>query len=442
MNELLNGMTCSASECLCWILVLMNIFAIFYLVFCSFCKVNKVVKIIGWVWLAEMLTATISVLIIHTCLYTLLATVFTTMIMMAMLFVVLPDNKKSSEEIKEQKGGKLGSYVISKTDDERYVFALYDDSRKLIARSNYSYSSVEEVKQEIVNCRDNGMMAAVRTSIGAWIKESNFPNFEVYVKNGSYYFRLNINDEYAILNSTVFSDVKKCISNLQKAKDLIASTNIYFNTDREVGANYNHFGKKEVIKEIQPVVESPEEVKQEIVKLEPVVEEQVKEEIVQDPVEKKEDAVKEEIKVEEVEIKEQQEQPSEESKLGFDFNTISFEEKLELTSAENKERYQELKDVLIQYGAKSRISYSADTLKIGKDVVAKFGIKRTSLSLYLALDPKDYVETKYSFTDVSDVKKYSLVPMKVKIKSNRAVKWAKELIEDMIAKLGLNKEEN
>ena len=452
MGEILDAITCSASECLCWILVLMNIMAIFYLVFCSFCRVNKVVKIIGWVWLTEMLTSTVALLVIHTCLYTMLATVFTTMIMMAMLFVILPENNKKDEE-KEQKEPKLGSYVISKTDDSRFVFAIYDSAKKLVAKSACSYLTVDEVRNAIGICKDNGMLAAVRGSSGSWVKESNYPNFEVYVRNGKYYSKLNINEEYAMLNSVEYSDMKKCIKNLQKVRVLVASTNVYFNTEREPGNNYIHFGE----------VEQPVEEKHEVVEATPVVEE-VKPEPVVQPVEPEpiveaiEPAVEETPAVEEVvepavEIPEedlfveetgnelfvsQEEQPVvEDDKNNFDFNTMSFEEKLKLASSEVKERYEELRNELINLGAKSRISYSADTLKIGKETVAKFGIKRTTLSLYLALDPNEYLETKYSFTDVSDVKKYEQVPMKLKLKSARSVKWAKELIEQMIEKLGL-----
>ena len=47
---------------------------------------------------------------------------------------------------------------------------------------------------------------------------------------------------------------------------------------------------------------------------------------------------------------------------------------------------------------------------------------------YLALDPAKYIDTKYHFRDVSDKKKFADTPMMVKIKSERGVKYAIELI--------------
>ena len=77
MNELLKSMVCSGSECLSWIIVLFNIFAVFFLVFCSFWRISKMVKIIGWVYSGVLICVTILTLFFHTCIYTLLATIFT-----------------------------------------------------------------------------------------------------------------------------------------------------------------------------------------------------------------------------------------------------------------------------------------------------------------------------------------------------------------------------
>ena len=77
MNELLKSLACSGSECLCWILVLFNIFAVFFLVFCSFWKVSRLAKIGGWVYSGVLVCLTILILFFHTCIYTLLATIFT-----------------------------------------------------------------------------------------------------------------------------------------------------------------------------------------------------------------------------------------------------------------------------------------------------------------------------------------------------------------------------
>ena len=62
-------MACSGSECLCWILVLLNIFAVFYLVFCSFWKISGLTKIIGWTYSGVLIGATGLIMFFHTCIY-------------------------------------------------------------------------------------------------------------------------------------------------------------------------------------------------------------------------------------------------------------------------------------------------------------------------------------------------------------------------------------
>lgn len=95
---------CSDPEkCLCWLIILLDIFSIFYLVFASFYRVTKIVRVIGWIWLGALLTADVAIIVIHTCILTLLCFLFTIMIMVAMLSVVLP---KCEKKPIEKYGGK------------------------------------------------------------------------------------------------------------------------------------------------------------------------------------------------------------------------------------------------------------------------------------------------------------------------------------------------
>ncbi len=231
MEEFLKSITCSGTECMCWILVLFNILAVFYLVFCSFWKVTRIAKITGWVFSAGLLCAVIAILIAHTCIYTLLTTVFTGMMIMAILSVILPQpNANSEDATTEEKRVKLGSYVISKTKNDRYVFALYDDAKKLIVKSKYFYASLDETKQAICVCRNNGMIAAINDKTGAWIREDMYPTFEMYVLNGKYRFCLKINGEYVIFDSCDYEELRSCEKMLEKAKQTVASTDIFSST--------------------------------------------------------------------------------------------------------------------------------------------------------------------------------------------------------------------
>lgn len=275
MEEFLKSITCSGTECLCWILVLFNILAVFYLVFCSFWKVTRIVKITGWVFSAGLLCATIGILIAHTCIYTLLTTVFTCMMIMAIFAVVLPQPNANEEEKAERKKIKLGSYVISKTTDERYVFALYDSARRLIVKSKYSYASIDETKQEICVCRNNGMIAAINDKTGAWIQEEQYPTFEMYVSGGKYRFCLKINGEYVIFDSHGFDELRACEKTLEKAKQTLASTDVYLNTEIENKAEYLHFSD-EPHEDPLPIVEEMAEI------ISPIAEETIEENVVEE----------------------------------------------------------------------------------------------------------------------------------------------------------------
>lgn len=133
--------------------------------------------------------------------------------------------------------------------------------------------------------------------------------------------------------------------------------------------------------------------------------------------------------------------PTNEFNNGFSFESLksttvkkSFEQKLK-RSPLAKERFNDLKNFLqsIEDMRVIKGKYSI-TYKVKNNPVAKFIIKGKTLNAYLGLAPNDYKETKYKFIDVSNVVKYSNYPMRVKVSSNRQVKWVKELIQEIIEK--------
>lgn len=97
--------------------------------------------------------------------------------------------------------------------------------------------------------------------------------------------------------------------------------------------------------------------------------------------------------------------------------------------------YTALKNEFLSYRKlKSRISWSYDSINFGRTQIAKFVMKQKSLMVYLALDPKEYENTKYFFKDMSHRKKYARVPMRIKVKSERGLKYTLELIEAIAEK--------
>lgn len=99
--------------------------------------------------------------------------------------------------------------------------------------------------------------------------------------------------------------------------------------------------------------------------------------------------------------------------------------------------YQSIKDLCKTHKKVStRLSFGKETISYGRVKVAVIKIVVRNISLHLALDPKDYENTKYYFKDVSDTKQGQIYPMRVKIKGSRSLKYALELLEDALVKAG------
>ncbi len=108
----------------------------------------------------------------------------------------------------------------------------------------------------------------------------------------------------------------------------------------------------------------------------------------------------------------------------------SFRSRLIQAQGNVKEYYAILKNALLSYkGVKDRLSWDYESYNKGRVKVAKLNAKKKTLYLYLALDPAALVDTKYHFDDVSSKKKYAAVPVLFKIKGERKLKQALELIE-------------
>ena len=243
MNELLKSLICSGTECFCWILVLFNIFAVFYLMFCSFWKISMLVKISGWVYSGVLICSTILILFFHTCIFTLLTTIFTGMMLMAMLSIILPQQGELWEKTEKTKASKpLGSYVISETLDGWFAFGLYDSKRKLLVSSTYAYASIEDAKKAVASCRENGIIAETDDQTGVWIQEKFIPKFEIYKDEEEYGFFLRVFEEDSMIHSKKFRKISACMVLLEKVKANIGATNLYMSIEKISGDDYKKWG--------------------------------------------------------------------------------------------------------------------------------------------------------------------------------------------------------
>ncbi len=118
------------------------------------------------------------------------------------------------------------------------------------------------------------------------------------------------------------------------------------------------------------------------------------------------------------------------SPIAKEYISKSFFGKMCQTTKENKEYYNEIKNFILSFAkTRSNVSWNHDNFFYGRNSKIKLSLRGKTLSMFIALSPADYENTKYFPRDFSGVKKYADTPMMVKIKSNRGVKFAKELIE-------------
>ena len=86
-------------------------------------------------------------------------------------------------------------------------------------------------------------------------------------------------------------------------------------------------------------------------------------------------------------------------------------------------------------GVKARGSWNYEAFNKGRIQCAKLNIKGKTLTLCINLDPEEYNVNKYHFNDMSENAKYAKTPMLLKVRSDRALKYALELIDEMMKKL-------
>ena len=108
----------------------------------------------------------------------------------------------------------------------------------------------------------------------------------------------------------------------------------------------------------------------------------------------------------------------------------SFMSRLVQSQGDVQAYYGEIKNKLLSYkGVKGRVSWGNESFNKGRTYIAKVNAKSKTLYLYLALDPATLEEGAYNFEDMSAKKKYENVPVLIKIKGPRKLKYALELID-------------
>ncbi|MBQ9104292.1 MAG: hypothetical protein IJY57_04340 [Clostridia bacterium] len=121
----------------------------------------------------------------------------------------------------------------------------------------------------------------------------------------------------------------------------------------------------------------------------------------------------------------------------------SFVAKMCGASDEVKDFYNQFKQHLLSYKkVYSRTSWNSDTFSSGRLPRIKLAVRGKTLVAFYALNPSEYVDTKYFAKDMSDTKKYEATPTMVKIKSERGLKRAMELADILFGSLELVKKKD
>ena len=193
----------------------------------------------------------------------------------------------------------------------------------------------------------------------------------------------------------------------------------------EVDANGNvvvvcEEADQEPVQEVQEAVEEPVQIAAQEPVQEAVIEELVQEEVAVALEEAAGDAV---VEVGEVA------QPK--------YVNKSFAQKMMLADEVIQDRYDELKNYALRFKKlKARISKKFDSINQGRLQFVKLSVAGKTLKLYLNMDISE-TDPKFRCKDMTSKVTYETVPVMLRVKSGRAVRYAKILIDQCAEKHGL-----
>lgn len=104
--------------------------------------------------------------------------------------------------------------------------------------------------------------------------------------------------------------------------------------------------------------------------------------------------------------------------------------------------YGEIKNHLLSFATvRAGMAFGYERFHTGRRTLVKMKMRGKALYLYCALSPANYVGKKYGVKDLSDGGKTPELPLLMKVKSARGVKYAKEIVSDLMRAYGLQKTE-
>ena len=154
------------------------------------------------------------------------------------------------------------------------------------------------------------------------------------------------------------------------------------------------------------------------------------------------EAEPEEEAEEEEEGEGEEEAPAAEGANGLNFNgkrrRASFETRLKNSEFDIRHKYYDLRDYIKWYGLRNRISIPGDTFSYKRQRYVFVTIVGKHIRVYINLDPKDYAESTIPVEE-AQAKKYEDLPCLLRVKSDLSYRRAKKLVDDLMAKIGIEK---
>lgn len=226
-NDFLSSLACHSNDCLSWMIIVINILTVSYLVFCSFFKFGKTLKIIGFIWLVLALAGIVTLIILHTCVFTIICAVFTILILITAFAVILTHQQE--ETINNKKS--YGYYVINPTTDGKFTFSFYDKHKKLVLESGYYMNTLEELNSAIDICRERGIISKIEDHTKEKFLNNGYPKFEIHSEGKYYFYLFRCNSKTIVFNSKRYCSYKKCLKDATKLSKIIKSSKVYYSSE-------------------------------------------------------------------------------------------------------------------------------------------------------------------------------------------------------------------
>jgi len=100
--------------------------------------------------------------------------------------------------------------------------------------------------------------------------------------------------------------------------------------------------------------------------------------------------------------------------------------------------YTQIRNKLLSYNdVESIIGWKQEVYSFGKDKVVKMVMRGKTINMSLALDPKPYIDKEYKVVDAREKKPKEKMPAVIKVKNQKTLKQALEMIQDLINKYNL-----